>query len=81
MMKTPQTKKTFQEVMNEYKALGEMMRTIIRNIAVKSLKQWGVEEIGSSDVNCQIVQDYHSCNQSWDEVVRYGLDLIRSQRA
>lgn len=77
MMKTPHTKKTFEEVMNEYKALEPMMKQMVRNTAVMELKEWGVPEIGSSDVNCQIVDLYNSYG-GFDEIVRHGLYLVRA---
>ena len=70
-------KKTFEEVMAEYKTLDDMMRTMVRNTAVMELKEWGVEEIGSSDVNCQIVDLYNSY-EGFDNILRHGLDLVRA---
>jgi hypothetical protein len=71
-------KNTFEEIMNEYKALDQMFKQMVRNTAVMELKEWGVEEIGSSDVNCQIVSLYNSYG-GFDEIVRHGLDLVRSR--
>jgi len=71
------TKKTFQEVMNEYKALSAMMQQLVRKTAVMELQEFGFEEIGSSDVNCQVVDLYNSYG-SFDEVIRHGLDLVRA---
>jgi len=71
-------KNTFEEIMNEYKALDQMFKQMVRNTAVMELKEWGVEEIGSSDVNCQIVDLYNSYG-GFDEIVRHGLDLVRSR--
>ena len=70
-------KKTFEEVMTEYKALEKGMQQMVRNTAVMELKEWGVEEIGSSDVNCQIVDLYNSY-EGFDNIVRHGLELVRS---
>jgi len=70
-------KKTFEEIMTEFKTLGTMMQNMVRNTAKLELKEWGVEEIGSSDVNCQIVDLYNSYG-GFDEVVRHGLDLVRA---
>jgi hypothetical protein len=70
-------KKTFEEVMAEYKALSPMFQQMVRNTAVMELKQWEIEEIGSSDVNCQIVSLYNSYG-SFDDIVRHGLELVRS---
>jgi hypothetical protein len=71
-------KKTFEEVMTEYKALEAGMQQMVRNTAVMELKEWGVEEIGSSDVNCQIVDLYNSY-EGFDNIVRHGLELVRSR--
>ena len=70
-------RKTFEEVMAEFKALETGMQQMVRNTAVMELKEWGVEEIGSSDVNCQIVDLYNSYG-GFDEIVRHGLDLVRT---
>ena len=77
MIKTPHTKKTFEEVMNEYKALEKGMQQMVRNTAVMELQEFGFEEIGSSDVNCQVVDLYNSYG-GFDEIVRHGLELVRS---
>ena len=70
-------KKTFEEVMTEYKALSPMFQQMVRKTAVLELQEWGFEEIGSSDVNCQIVDLYNSYD-GFDNVIRHGLDLVRS---
>ena len=71
------TKRTFEEVMNEYKALEKGMQQMVRNTAVMELKEFGFEEIGSSDVNCQVVDLYNSYG-GFDEIVRHGLELVRA---
>ena len=70
-------RKTFEEVMAEYKELGPFMKQGIRNTAVMELKEWNVEEIGSSDINHQIVSLYNSYG-GFDEVLLHGLELVRS---
>lgn len=70
-------KKSFEEIMEEYKTLGDMFKQMVRKTAVMELKEWGVEEIGSSDVNCQIVDLYNSY-EGFDNIIRHGLDLVRS---
>jgi hypothetical protein len=69
-------KKSFEEIMTEYKELGPFMKQGIRNTAVMELREWGAEEIGSSDVNHQIVSLYNSYG-GFDEVLRHGLELCR----
>jgi len=72
------TTETFEEVMNEYKKLGPTMHSVVRNIAVKTLQQYGAEEIGSSDVNHQIVSLYNTYD-GFDNIVRHGLmDLVNA---
>ena len=70
-------KKSFEEIMEEYKTLGDMFKQMVRKTAILELKEWGVEEIGSSDVNCQIVDLYNSY-EGFDNIIRHGLDLVRS---
>lgn len=69
------TKRTFEEVMNEYKALSPMMQQMVRKTAVMELLEFGFEEIGSSDVNCQIV-DLYNIYGSFDDTIRHGLELV-----
>jgi hypothetical protein len=70
-------RKTFDEVMGEFKTLGDMMQRMVRKTASMELQEWGAEEIGSSDVNHQIVSLYNSYG-GFDEIVRHGLELVRS---
>ena len=77
-MQNTTTRKTFEEIMQEYKNLeSDSFRQMIRNIAAMSLKESGFQEIGSSDVNCEIVGLYNSY-EGFDGIVRHGLDLVRS---
>ena len=62
--------------MGEFKTLEAGMQSMVRNTAKLELKEWGVPEIGSSDVNCQIVDLYNSYG-GFDEIVRHGLELCR----
>ena len=68
-------KKSFEEIMNEYKELSDMMKRIVRNTAILSLKTWDVPEIGTSDINCEIVSLYNSYG-SFDGICRQGLELV-----
>jgi len=70
-------RKTFVEIMTEFKTLSSMMQHMVRNTAKLELLEDGVEEIGSSDVNCQIVNLYNSCG-GFDEIIRHGLELARA---
>ena len=72
-------KQPWDVVMVEYRALEPMMKQMVRNTAVMEPQSWGVEEIGSSDVNCQIVDLYNSYG-GFDNVIRHGLELVRDQR-
>jgi len=69
-------RKTFEEVMTEFKALDAGIAGLVRNTAKLELREWGAPEIGSSDVNHQIVSLYNSYG-SFDEVIRHGLELCR----
>jgi hypothetical protein len=69
-------RKTFEEVMTEYKALDAGIAGLVRNTAKLELKEWGAEEIGSSDVNHQIVSLYNSYG-GFHEIIRHGLELCR----
>jgi hypothetical protein len=67
-------KKTFEEVMTEYRTLSDSMRTFVRGSAVRSLQSYGVEEIGTSDVNNEIAGLYNTYG-SFEGIIRYGLEL------
>ena len=67
---------TFQEVMAEYNTLGSMFKKIIRNVASDSLLEMGAQEIGSSDVNHQIVVLYR-IHGDFDAIFRHGLEMCR----
>ena len=69
-------RKSFEEVMAEFKTLGTMMQHLVRNTAKLELRECG-EEIGSSDVNCEIVNLYNSCD-GFDNIILHGLELARS---
>ena len=69
--------KCWDVIMTEYKELPISMRIVVRETAVRHLQSMEVEEIGSSDVNCEIVNLYNSYG-GFDEVVRHGLELVRS---
>ena len=52
-------KKTFQDIMAEYKALPYIQRQFIRQAASAELVENGAEEVGTSDINHQIVSIYN----------------------
>ena len=52
------TTNSFQDIMTEYRAHSSLMKWAIRTCAVDALKTEGLFEIGTSDVNCKIVQLY-----------------------
>jgi len=72
-----ENKNTFEEIMGEFKTLGPFMQNMVRNTAKLELKEWGAPEIGSSDINHQIVSLYNSYG-GFDEIVRHGMELVRS---
>jgi hypothetical protein len=51
-------KKSFQDIMEEYKALPFVERHLMRRAAADSLVENGAEEVGSSDVNHEMVSLY-----------------------
>ena len=50
----PRTRPDWDTVMSDYRKLSVSFQTMIRNEAVKSLEEFGFEEIGSSDINHSI---------------------------
>lgn len=54
--------------MEEFKALSQEMRTAVRQFASATLVDSGFTEVGSSDINHQIVGLYHT-HGSFDEMM------------
>jgi len=52
--------KEFKEILEMYKELSWIDRSLIRELAVQSLLDAGATEVGTSDVNCAIVSLYNS---------------------
>lgn len=52
------TTNSFQDIMAEYREQSSLMKWAIRAYAADALKAEGSFEIGTSDVNCKIVQLY-----------------------
>ena len=50
----------FNEIIQTYKALPWVERSLIKELAVQTLLDGGATEIGTSDVNCAIVSLYNS---------------------
>ena len=46
----------WDEAMSWWTSQGEMVERGIRNVAIKRLEDFGVEEIGTSDVNCSVFE-------------------------
>jgi len=61
-------KKTFHEIMEEYKSLPFVERHLMRRAAADSLIENGAEEVGSSDVNHEMVSLYKQ-HGSFDMVI------------
>lgn len=78
MSTTTLSKISIEDFQQIYRELDPGIKQMVRNVAVMELRQSGCEEIGSSDVFCQTYGLYTSLG-SFVEIVKYGLDLIRSQ--
>ena len=50
----------FNEIIQAYKDLPWVERSLIKELAVQTLLDEGAKEIGTSDVNCSIVSLYNS---------------------
>ena len=77
MTTTVSSTETLEYYMNEYKELSPYMRTLVRRVASMELQQQNYQEIGSSDVSCE-VYNLRKYLGSYDAVVRYGLELIQN---
>jgi|LauGreDrversion4_2_1035121.scaffolds.fasta_scaffold69638_3 hypothetical protein len=51
----------YNKIIQAYKDLSWVERSLIKEIAVQTLLDQGATEIGTSDVNCSIVSLYNSC--------------------
>lgn len=61
-------KKTFQEIIEEYKSLPFVERHLLRRAAADSLIASGADEVGSSDTNHEMVSLYNQ-HGSFDMVL------------
>jgi len=67
-------KYTFEEAMNSYKQRSDIGRQILRRIASARLVRHGAEEVGTSDINHELVQMFNEFDGDWDEVYLNALD-------
>ena len=67
-------KYTFEEAMNSYKQRSDIGRQILRRIASHRLVNRGAEEVGTSDINHELVQMFNEFDGDWDEVYLNALD-------
>ena len=78
-------KKTFHEIIEEFKSLPFVERQLMRQVASESLVESGAEEVGSSDVNHEIVSLYNQYG-NFDDVLddklaKEVVSQIRNQAA
>ena len=52
--------KEFKEIIETYNGLSWTDRSLVKELAVRSLLDAGATEVGTSDVNCAIVSLYNS---------------------
>ena len=69
------TRPSWDTVMNDYRKLPDRFRSLVRSEAVRSLREYGCEEIGSSDVNHSIYGLACSAG-SIDNLVQECLDNV-----
>jgi hypothetical protein len=77
-MTTTTNRAPFDQVVADFRSLEKGMQTMIRNTASLSLQQYNPDEIGSSDISCEVVSLFHQLG-SWEEVIRHGIQLIRNR--
>jgi len=63
--------KTFDQVMTEFKALTHIMKQACWQYATATLVDAGFNEVGSSDVNHQIVKLYNEHGSFQDMMIQY----------
>jgi len=68
---------TFEELHAEYQKLDSGIKTLVRRVATMELQEYGYEEIGSSDVSCQVYSLRKSLG-SYEAIVTHGLNMIRN---
>jgi len=54
---------------NQYNAMSEMARHILRRCAADRLSSFGAEEIGSSDINHELYAMWSQSNKDWQEAM------------
>lgn len=67
-------KYTFEEAMNSFKQRSPVAQRILRNIASKRLVYGGAEEVGSSDINHELVAMCNEFGGDWDEVYLWAVN-------
>ena len=53
----------------QYKAMSDMSRHILRRCAADRLSSFGVDEIGSSDINHELFTMWRQANQNWQQAL------------
>lgn len=64
---------SFQEIMKEFKTLSNLMKWAVRTYASNKLVEEGATEVGTSDINCMIVQ-LHKELGSFSSIVIHALN-------
>jgi hypothetical protein len=67
-------KYTFEEAMNSFKQRSQVAQQILRRIASQRLVNSGAEEVGSSDINHELVSMCNEFGGDWDEVYLWAVN-------
>ena len=69
----------WEECFSQFRLLGGLMQTILRNSATKRLVASGFEEVGSSDINHELFAMWNGSNGDWQKAALVEIDRhIRS---
>ena len=63
----------------QFNALSNMTRSILRRCAANHLVDRGFEEVGSSDINHELFGMWETYDQDWARVMTSELDLFANQ--
>ena len=63
------TKDVWVECFNQYGTLYHGTRKLLRQVAASRLVEKGFDEVGSSDVNHELFQMWHSANKDWNKAI------------
>lgn len=64
------------ECFQQFRALAEVLQSSLRHRAAQHLIDRGCEEVGSSDISCELFEMWKSAGYDWYQAIRYEVDQM-----